>query len=62
MNINEQAIEYIYKFGLDEAKKSTHYFTGKHCKCGQCFCCAVKKYVDKETARKNSPCNDKREK
>lgn len=42
-----QAIAYVKRVGVDEAKRSSHYDTARrHCKCRECFCCMVKQVVD----------------
>ncbi len=50
----KQAREYVERVGIDEAKRSNHYLTAvRHCRCGECFCCSVKRAV--EQAEKLKP-------
>jgi hypothetical protein len=53
MNLErDNAREYFDRVGYETAKKSNHYLTAKrHCKCQQCFCCAVKEIVDEYEER-----------
>lgn len=47
MNTKQQASEYVKRVGVAEAKKSSHYdIARRHCRCGTCFCCEVRKAVD----------------
>lgn len=47
MSIQEQAKQYVARVGIDEARHSNHYLTAlRHCRCGACFCCAVRREVD----------------
>lgn len=47
MSTHQQALDYVKRVGLNEARVSNHYLTAKrHCSCGICFCCEVKRVVD----------------
>lgn len=55
--LDEQALDYVNRVGLAEARQSNHYLTAvRHCKCNNCFCCAVRKLVDSHRPKSCQGC------
>lgn len=46
LTIEQQAEDFVDQLGKSIATVSSAYSQAEICKCGQCFCCLVKKFAD----------------